>query len=174
MHQHKKHCCIYCIEPLWQRKKKNKNNLYLHRMVELSRVVYQEPDIPLSPKRSDVITAKKTVLNGEVVNGGPLPNPPHHTPRSSFDFQNKYQGEPATSNFIKGIDTRWSSCTSFYNKYQCKHIPLALFRISYKNVIFNFIKSNFKQPISCKISFLSFLFAVKTPPKHYYDSFMYL
>ncbi|KAF6738684.1 Germinal-center associated nuclear protein [Oryzias melastigma] len=70
-------------------------------MVELSRVVYQEPDIPLSPKRSDVITAKKTVLNGEVVNGGPLPNPPHHTPRSSFDFQNKYQGEPATSNFIK-------------------------------------------------------------------------
>ncbi|RVE58447.1 hypothetical protein OJAV_G00209450 [Oryzias javanicus] len=70
-------------------------------MVELSRVVYQEPDIPLSPKRSDVITEKKTMLNGEVVNGGPLPNPPHHTPLCSFDLQNKYQGEPATSNFVK-------------------------------------------------------------------------
>uniref|UniRef100_A0A8C7Y5D3 Germinal-center associated nuclear protein n=1 Tax=Oryzias sinensis TaxID=183150 RepID=A0A8C7Y5D3_9TELE len=63
-------------------------------MVELSRVVYQEPDIPPSPKRSAVIIAKKTVLNGEVVNGGPLPIPPHHTPQCSFDLQNKYPSFP--------------------------------------------------------------------------------
>uniref|UniRef100_A0A8C7Y7E0 Germinal-center associated nuclear protein n=1 Tax=Oryzias sinensis TaxID=183150 RepID=A0A8C7Y7E0_9TELE len=74
-------------------------------MVELSRVVYQEPDIPPSPKRSAVIIAKKTVLNGEVVNGGPLPIPPHHTPQCSFDLQNKYRGELPTSNFIKGINS---------------------------------------------------------------------
>uniref|UniRef100_H2MJD5 Germinal-center associated nuclear protein n=1 Tax=Oryzias latipes TaxID=8090 RepID=H2MJD5_ORYLA len=74
-------------------------------MVELSRVVYQEPEIPPSPKRSAVIIAKKTVLNGEVVNGGPLPIPPHHTPQCSFDLQNKYRGELPTSNFIKGINS---------------------------------------------------------------------
>lgn len=81
------------------------SNLCPHRMVELSRVVYQEPEIPPSPKRSAVIIAKKTVLNGEVVNGGPLPIPPHHTPQCSFDLQNKYRGELPTSNFIKGINS---------------------------------------------------------------------
>uniref|UniRef100_A0A3P9IZ74 Germinal-center associated nuclear protein n=1 Tax=Oryzias latipes TaxID=8090 RepID=A0A3P9IZ74_ORYLA len=81
-------------------------------MVELSRVVYQEPDIPPSPKRSAVIIAKKTVLNGEVVNGGPLPIPPHHTPQCSFDLQNKYGGERPTSNFIKGINTSFPPSVS--------------------------------------------------------------
>lgn len=73
-------------------------------MVELSRIAYQEPDLPLSQKKSDVILAKKTVLIGEVVNGGPLPNALHHTPVCSFDLQNKYRGEgplaePTTSQF---------------------------------------------------------------------------
>uniref|UniRef100_A0A3Q3WCP2 Germinal-center associated nuclear protein n=1 Tax=Mola mola TaxID=94237 RepID=A0A3Q3WCP2_MOLML len=61
-------------------------------VVELSRT-YQEPDLPLSQKKSDVILAKKTVLIGEVVNGGPLPNHPQHSLVCSFDSQNKYRGE---------------------------------------------------------------------------------
>nr|XP_040057764.1 germinal-center associated nuclear protein [Gasterosteus aculeatus aculeatus] len=62
-------------------------------VVELSRVVYQEPDLPLSQKKSEVILAKKTVLIGEVVNGGPLLKPLQHTPVCSFDSQNRYRGE---------------------------------------------------------------------------------
>lgn len=62
-------------------------------MVELSRIAYQEPELPLSQKKSEVILAKRTVLIGEVVNGGTLPNPPQHTPFCSFDSQNKYRGE---------------------------------------------------------------------------------
>ncbi|XP_037543110.1 germinal-center associated nuclear protein [Nematolebias whitei] len=61
-------------------------------MVELSRVSFQEPDLPLSQKKSEVILAKKTVLIGQVMNGGPLPNPPQHTPVCSFDSQNKFRG----------------------------------------------------------------------------------
>ena len=62
-------------------------------MVELSRIAFQEPELPLSQKKSPVILAKRSVLIGEVVNGGPLPNPPQHTPACSFDPQNKYRGE---------------------------------------------------------------------------------
>ncbi|XP_058479087.1 germinal-center associated nuclear protein [Solea solea] len=73
-------------------------------IVELSRTAYQEPELPLSQKKSEVILAKKTMLIGEVVNGGPLPNPPQHAPICSFDTQNKYLGEltlaePTTSQF---------------------------------------------------------------------------
>ncbi|XP_074551191.1 germinal-center associated nuclear protein isoform X2 [Halichoeres trimaculatus] len=64
-------------------------------MVELSRTAYQEPDLPLSQKKSVVILAKKTVLIGQVVHGGPLPNPPQHIPVCSFDLNNKYRGEGA-------------------------------------------------------------------------------
>ncbi|XP_065817978.1 germinal-center associated nuclear protein isoform X2 [Labrus bergylta] len=76
----------------------------LDGVVELSRTSFQEPDLPLSQNKSEVILAKKTVLNGEVVNGGPLPNPLQHTPVCSFDFNNKYRGEgplaePSTSQF---------------------------------------------------------------------------
>lgn len=75
-------------------------------MVELSRIAYQEKELPLS-KKSQVILAKKTVLIGEVVNGGSLPNPPQHTPVCSFDSQNKYHGEvplaEPTANQYKGI-----------------------------------------------------------------------
>ncbi|XP_076603708.1 germinal-center associated nuclear protein [Chaetodon auriga] len=62
-------------------------------VVELSRTTYQEPDLPLSQKKSEVILSKKTVLIGEVVHGGPLPNPLQHIPVCSFDSQNKYRGE---------------------------------------------------------------------------------
>ncbi|KAF7658146.1 hypothetical protein LDENG_00016710 [Lucifuga dentata] len=62
-------------------------------MVELSRTAYQEPQLPLPQKKSDVILAKKTMLIGEVVNGDHLPKPPQHTPICSFDSQNKYRGE---------------------------------------------------------------------------------
>ncbi|TKS67603.1 Germinal-center associated nuclear protein [Collichthys lucidus] len=61
--------------------------------VELSRGAYQEPDLPPSQKKSEVILAKKTMLIGEVVNGGPLPNRIQHIPVCSFDSQNKYRGE---------------------------------------------------------------------------------
>lgn len=62
-------------------------------VVELSRTGFQEPELPVSQKRSEVILEKRRVLIGEVVNGGPLPNPPQHTPVCSFDSQSKYRGE---------------------------------------------------------------------------------
>ncbi|KAM4608580.1 germinal-center associated nuclear protein [Polymixia lowei] len=62
-------------------------------LVELSRTTYQEPELSLSQKRSEAILGKRAALIGEVVHGGPLPNPPHHTPVCSFDSQNKYRGE---------------------------------------------------------------------------------
>ncbi|KAM4558443.1 germinal-center associated nuclear protein [Odontesthes bonariensis] len=61
-------------------------------VVELSQIAFQEPELPLSQKKSEVILAKKMVLVGQVVNGGPLTNPPHHIPVCSFDSQNKYRG----------------------------------------------------------------------------------
>uniref|UniRef100_A0A3Q3DZS7 Germinal-center associated nuclear protein n=1 Tax=Labrus bergylta TaxID=56723 RepID=A0A3Q3DZS7_9LABR len=72
----------------------------LDGVVELSRTSFQEPDLPLSQNKSEVILAKKTVLNGEVVNGGPLPNPLQHTPVCSFDFNNKYRGEALCSSMF--------------------------------------------------------------------------
>lgn len=89
-------------------------------LVELSRVAYQEPDLPLSQKKSEVILSKKTVLIGEVVNGGPLPVRPQHNPVCSFDSQNKYRGEgplaePPASQF-KGIHP--ISCSVFLH-LQC-------------------------------------------------------
>lgn len=39
------------------------------------------------------ITRKLTVSVGEIVNGGPLPPVPRHTPVCSFNSQNKYIGE---------------------------------------------------------------------------------
>lgn len=72
-------------------------------MVELSRVSFQEPDLPLSQKKSEVILAKKTVLIGQVMNGGPLPNPPQHTPVCSFDSQNKFRGLKGL--FLKSLIT---------------------------------------------------------------------
>uniref|UniRef100_A0A672MLX2 Germinal-center associated nuclear protein n=1 Tax=Sinocyclocheilus grahami TaxID=75366 RepID=A0A672MLX2_SINGR len=65
-------------------------------MVELSRTAYQEPDFSLPQRKSVVIERKRTVLIGEVVNGGPLPNPPQHNPVCSFD-SNKYTGDGLSS-----------------------------------------------------------------------------
>ncbi|CAB1346720.1 unnamed protein product [Coregonus sp. 'balchen'] len=62
-------------------------------LVELSRTAWQEPDLNLPQVKSDVIMAKRAVLIGEVVNGGPLPSPPQHVPVCSFDAYNKYWGE---------------------------------------------------------------------------------
>ncbi|XP_030643492.1 germinal-center associated nuclear protein [Chanos chanos] len=62
-------------------------------MVELSRTAYQEPELSMPERKSVTIEKKRTVLIGEVVNGGPLPNPPHHTPVCSFDSQHRYRGE---------------------------------------------------------------------------------
>lgn len=55
-------------------------------------MVLQEPDLPPSQKKSKIILLKKTGLIGQVVNGGPLPNPPQHVPVCSFDSHNKYRG----------------------------------------------------------------------------------
>lgn len=66
-------------------------------MVELSRTAYQEPDYSLPQKKSVAIEKKRTVLIGEVVNGGPLPNPPQHSPVCSFDSNNKYTGDGLSS-----------------------------------------------------------------------------
>ncbi|XP_061579845.1 germinal-center associated nuclear protein [Cololabis saira] len=76
-------------------------------IVELSRTAFQEPDLSLSNKKSEVILAKKTMLIGQLVNGGPLPNPPQHIPVCSFDSQNKYRGEgplaEPSSNVMKAM-----------------------------------------------------------------------
>ncbi|XP_032423660.1 germinal-center associated nuclear protein isoform X2 [Xiphophorus hellerii] len=61
-------------------------------LVELSRN-FQEPELPLSLKRSEVILSKKAPLIGEVVNGGRVPDPPQHRPVCSFDSYNRYRGD---------------------------------------------------------------------------------
>ncbi|XP_036400726.1 germinal-center associated nuclear protein [Megalops cyprinoides] len=62
-------------------------------IVELNRTAFQDPDLPVPLRKSVDIMGKRTVLIGEVVNGGPLPNPPQHTPVCSFDSRHKYRGE---------------------------------------------------------------------------------
>ncbi|KAK1165453.1 germinal-center associated nuclear protein [Acipenser oxyrinchus oxyrinchus] len=62
-------------------------------MVELSRSGYQEPEVPIPPRKSADIARKRAVLIGEVVNGGPLHSPPQHNPVISFDSKNRYRGE---------------------------------------------------------------------------------
>ncbi|CAM4601451.1 unnamed protein product [Leuciscus chuanchicus] len=66
-------------------------------MVELSRTAYQEPDFSLPQSKSVAIERKRTVLIGEVVNGGLLPSPPQHNPVCSFDSNNKYTGDRLSS-----------------------------------------------------------------------------
>ncbi|XP_018552194.1 LOW QUALITY PROTEIN: germinal-center associated nuclear protein [Lates calcarifer] len=106
-------------------------------VVELSRTSYQEPELPLSQKKSEVILAKKAVLIGEVVNGGPLPNPPQHIPVCSFDSQNKYRGEgplaEPTSNQLKAIAARMEAKASTSAELQPQMVSLldtpAVFRL---------------------------------------------
>jgi len=77
-------------------------------MVELSRTAYQEPDFFLPQTKSVAIERKRTVLIGEVVNGGLLPNPPQHNPICSFDSSNKYIGDHLSSEAppaaLKGVN----------------------------------------------------------------------
>lgn len=77
-------------------------------MVELSRTAYQEPDFSLPQSKSVAIERKRTVLIGEVVNGGLLPNPPQHNPVCSFDSNNKYTGDRLSSDAppaaLKGVN----------------------------------------------------------------------
>lgn len=76
-------------------------------VVELSRTAYQEPELPIPPKRSVAIEKKKMVLIGEVMNGGPLPNPPQHTPICSFDSNNKYRGDLASLESLPAATKGW-------------------------------------------------------------------
>ncbi|KAK7877941.1 hypothetical protein WMY93_031417 [Mugilogobius chulae] len=62
-------------------------------VVELSRTNFQDPDLPVSSHRSEVILSKRRVLIGEVVNGGPS-NPPQHNPVCSFDALDKFRDVP--------------------------------------------------------------------------------
>ncbi|KAM5281214.1 germinal-center associated nuclear protein [Ctenodactylus gundi] len=61
--------------------------------VELNRSAFLEPEGLSKARKSVFITKKLTVSVGEVVNGGPLPPVPRHTPVCSFNAQNKYVGE---------------------------------------------------------------------------------
>ncbi|XP_039735713.1 germinal-center associated nuclear protein isoform X2 [Pteropus medius] len=61
--------------------------------VELNRSSFLEPEGLLKARKSVFVTRKLTVSVGEVVNGGPLPPVPRHTPVCSFNSQNKYVGE---------------------------------------------------------------------------------
>uniref|UniRef100_A0A2K5RNH5 Germinal-center associated nuclear protein n=1 Tax=Cebus imitator TaxID=2715852 RepID=A0A2K5RNH5_CEBIM len=61
--------------------------------VELNRSAFLEPEGLSKTRKSVFITRKLTVSIGEIVNGGPLPPIPRHTPVCSFNSQNKYVGE---------------------------------------------------------------------------------
>lgn len=61
--------------------------------VELNRSAFVEPEGLSKARKSVFIAQKLTVSVGEVVNGGPLPPVPRHTPVCSFNSQNKYVGE---------------------------------------------------------------------------------
>lgn len=61
--------------------------------VELNRSAFLEPEGLYKARKSVFIGRKLTVSVGEVVNGGPLPPVPRHTPVCSFNSQNKYVGE---------------------------------------------------------------------------------
>ncbi|XP_045859466.1 germinal-center associated nuclear protein isoform X2 [Meles meles] len=61
--------------------------------VELNRSSFLEPEGLSKARKSVFITRKLTVSVGEIVNGGPLPPVPRHTPVCSFNSQNKYIGE---------------------------------------------------------------------------------
>uniref|UniRef100_A0A8C1VU35 Germinal-center associated nuclear protein n=1 Tax=Cyprinus carpio TaxID=7962 RepID=A0A8C1VU35_CYPCA len=89
-------------------------------MVELSRTAYQESDFSLPQRKSVVIERKRTVLIGEVVNGGPLPIPPQHNPVCSFDSNNKYRGDGLSSEpppaALKGFICQPEDFTSIKHK----------------------------------------------------------
>uniref|UniRef100_A0A8D2K3D2 Germinal-center associated nuclear protein n=1 Tax=Theropithecus gelada TaxID=9565 RepID=A0A8D2K3D2_THEGE len=70
--------------------------------VELNRAAFLEPEGLSKTRKSVFITRKLTVSVGEIVNGGPLPPVPCHTPVCSFNSQNKYIGESLASELPVG------------------------------------------------------------------------
>nr|XP_015302190.1 germinal-center associated nuclear protein isoform X2 [Macaca fascicularis] len=70
--------------------------------VELNRAAFLEPEGLSKTRKSVFITRKLTVSVGEVVNGGPLPPVPCHSPVCSFNSQNKYVGESLASELPVG------------------------------------------------------------------------
>ncbi|XP_058588291.1 germinal-center associated nuclear protein isoform X1 [Neofelis nebulosa] len=70
--------------------------------VELNRSSFLEPEGLSKARKSVVITRKLTVSVGEIVNGGPLPPIPRHTPVCSFNSQNKYVGESLAAELPTG------------------------------------------------------------------------
>uniref|UniRef100_A0A3B4ANF1 Germinal-center associated nuclear protein n=1 Tax=Periophthalmus magnuspinnatus TaxID=409849 RepID=A0A3B4ANF1_9GOBI len=91
-------------------------------VVELSRTSFQDPELPVSSHRSQVVMSKRSVLIGEVVNGGPLPNPPQHTPVCSFDAQNKYR-DVAEATLFKGTEFKGALCNFKLNKSVLFFVP---------------------------------------------------
>lgn len=61
--------------------------------VELNRSSFLEPEGLFKARKSGFVTRKLMVSVGEIVNGGPLPPVPRHTPVCSFNSQNKYVRE---------------------------------------------------------------------------------
>ncbi|XP_029069741.1 germinal-center associated nuclear protein [Monodon monoceros] len=70
--------------------------------VELNRSSFLEPEGLSKARKSVFITRKLTVSVGEIVNGGPLPPVPRHTPVCSFNSQNKYVGDSLAAELPTG------------------------------------------------------------------------
>ncbi|XP_068844860.1 germinal-center associated nuclear protein [Capricornis sumatraensis] len=71
--------------------------------VELNRSSFLEPEGLSKARKSVFITRKLTVSVGEIVNGGPLPPIPRHTPVCSFNAQNKYIGDSLAAELPSGV-----------------------------------------------------------------------
>uniref|UniRef100_A0AC11D7G7 Minichromosome maintenance complex component 3 associated protein n=1 Tax=Ovis aries TaxID=9940 RepID=A0AC11D7G7_SHEEP len=71
--------------------------------VELNRSSFLEPEGLSKARKSVFITRKLTVSVGEIVNGGPLPPIPRHTPVCSFNAQNKYIGDSLAAEPPSGV-----------------------------------------------------------------------
>ncbi|XP_006876177.1 PREDICTED: germinal-center associated nuclear protein [Chrysochloris asiatica] len=80
--------------------------------VELNRSVFLEPEGLSKAKKSVFITQKLMVSVGEIVNGGPLPPTPCHTPVCSFNSQNKYVGESLATEPTTGLQRPGAETTS--------------------------------------------------------------
>ncbi|XP_068090216.1 germinal-center associated nuclear protein [Hyperolius riggenbachi] len=66
-------------------------------LVELNRLAFAEPEVPLQSTKSLFISQKRQVSVGEVVNGALLPIFSAHVPVCSFDAQNRYTGVTSPS-----------------------------------------------------------------------------
>lgn len=78
-------------------------SLWSDSCVELNRSSFLEPEGLSKARKSVFITRKLTVSVGEIVNGGPLPPIPRHTPVCSFNAQNKYIGDSLAAEPPSGV-----------------------------------------------------------------------